>query len=402
MVRGGVYDSVGAVRIAGAAGERQASATTTSSQRRVLERYAADTWKSFVALVDARHRSAGRQYQRAYERSLALHLADQHRRLYLEHARGPRYRIIKPKEARDRIAQTLATLASWSATHAERAVLQLVRSRKPAQKLTDLARRRQHGLPVPVERRQRLAGDGADHGDQHRAAATQTRPRAIVDEHGLRLLLRSGGRPVARRLLGRDAAARLLYRTDNYRGRGPNVYYTCHHYGSLNTEPRIASYIAIAKDGVPATHYFKMWRTFPDTCDWSWQEMKPERRDAHLPGRGGVRGPLHLSRHEHRADVGRQHVRGADGAAVRARGGVGRAQLGRQPPAVRSGADRAWPRGSRIRLLGLFAVQQPAGGYREYGVDPIGLEPNGYASDQERTSSTMASATRRGPATAGP
>jgi len=26
---------------------------------------------------------------------------------------------------------------------------------------------------------------------------------------------------------------------------------------------------------VPPTHYFKMWRTFPDTCDWSWPEMQP-------------------------------------------------------------------------------------------------------------------------------
>ena len=34
---------------------------------------------------------------------------------------------------------------------------------------------------------------------------------------------------------------------------------------------------------------------------------------------------------------------------------------------------------------GFSPANNPAGGYREYGVDPIGLEPNGYASDQERT-----------------
>ena len=48
------------------------------------------------------------------------------------------------------------------------------------------------------------------------------------------------------------------------------------HYDILNTEPRIASYIGIAMGSIPATHYFKPWRTFPNTCDWSWQEMKPE------------------------------------------------------------------------------------------------------------------------------
>jgi len=34
---------------------------------------------------------------------------------------------------------------------------------------------------------------------------------------------------------------------------------------------------------------------------------------------------------------------------------------------------------------GFSPSNNPAGGYREYGVDAIGLEPNGYSSDQKRT-----------------
>jgi hypothetical protein len=34
---------------------------------------------------------------------------------------------------------------------------------------------------------------------------------------------------------------------------------------------------------------------------------------------------------------------------------------------------------------GFSPSNNPSGGYREYGVDPIGMEPSGYASDQERT-----------------
>ena len=34
---------------------------------------------------------------------------------------------------------------------------------------------------------------------------------------------------------------------------------------------------------------------------------------------------------------------------------------------------------------GFSPSNNPDGGYREYGVDPIGLKPDGYASDQERT-----------------
>ena len=56
---------------------------------------------------------------------------------------------------------------------------------------------------------------------------------------------------------------------------GEDVVYTGHHYGAFNTEPRIASYIGIALGQIPAVHYFGPWRTFPDTCDWSWPEQKP-------------------------------------------------------------------------------------------------------------------------------
>jgi hypothetical protein len=34
---------------------------------------------------------------------------------------------------------------------------------------------------------------------------------------------------------------------------------------------------------------------------------------------------------------------------------------------------------------GFSPSSDPAGGYREYGVDQIGMEPNGYTSDEERT-----------------
>ena len=81
----------------------------------------------------------------------------------------------------------------------------------------------------------------------------------------------------------------------NYRG-GPDVYYTCHHYGALNTEPRIASYIGIAEGQIPADALLQGWRTFPTTCDWGWQEMQPAGVTRNYLGRRRLRGPLHLPR----------------------------------------------------------------------------------------------------------
>jgi hypothetical protein len=46
-------------------------------------------------------------------------------------------------------------------------------------------------------------------------------------------------------------------------------------YDTIVSESRIASYIGIAKGELPPQHYFGTWRSFPNTCDWSWQETKP-------------------------------------------------------------------------------------------------------------------------------
>ena len=46
-------------------------------------------------------------------------------------------------------------------------------------------------------------------------------------------------------------------------------------YDTVVSESRIASYIGIANGQLPDREYFGAWRTFPDTCDWSWQETRP-------------------------------------------------------------------------------------------------------------------------------
>ena len=154
--------------------------------------------------------------------------------------------IIKPEEARERIAQTLARRQRWSAT-SRAGSFTTGTIRRPAQKLTTWPANGSTRLSVPVQRRQRLAGDGPDDGEQRRAAATRARHEAIVDEMDFGFYYD----PAAGLLRGGfwDAPPPGARSQGNYRGRGPNVFYTCHHYGSLNTEPRIASYIAIAKDG---------------------------------------------------------------------------------------------------------------------------------------------------------
>jgi hypothetical protein len=46
-------------------------------------------------------------------------------------------------------------------------------------------------------------------------------------------------------------------------------------YDTLVSESRIVDYLGIARGQLPQKAYYGRWRTFPDSCDWSWQETRP-------------------------------------------------------------------------------------------------------------------------------
>ncbi|MEV5407509.1 glucoamylase family protein [Thermopolyspora sp. NPDC052614] len=172
----------------------------------------------------------------------------------------------------------------------------------------------------------------------------------------------------------------------NYRGRGPDVFYTCHHYDTLNSETRIAGYVAMARGQVPREHYFALWRTLPDTCDFGWAEMKPT---------GPTRTYLGIPVFEGVYDYHGFKVVPTWG------GDMFEALMPDLFVPEASWGPRSWrinhPRYVRAQIhhgledakygyWGFSPASNPAGGYREYGVDALGQDTDGYTSDQERTS----------------
>jgi hypothetical protein len=171
----------------------------------------------------------------------------------------------------------------------------------------------------------------------------------------------------------------------NYRG-GETVYYTGHHYGAFNTEPRMASYLGIASEQIPQRHYFGTWRTFPNTnCDWAWTEQRAvgeyreylgvqvfegayEYRGMHMvPTWGGsmfeaLMVPLFVP----------EETWGPQSWAIN------------HPTYVQAQIEHGMEE-ANYGYWGFSPSNDPAGGYREYGVDQIGMNPDGYSSDQERT-----------------
>lgn len=171
----------------------------------------------------------------------------------------------------------------------------------------------------------------------------------------------------------------------NYLGRGPNVFYTGFHYDTTVSETRIASYIAIARRQVPPAHYFATWRTFPDGCDWAWQEQRPV---------GVTRRYLGLEVFEGAYTYrGMRIVPGWGGSMFEAlmpnmfvpeERWAPRSWGVNHPLTVRAHREHGLSEAG-YGFWGFSPASQPGGGYREYGVDAIGLNPDGYFSDVERT-----------------
>jgi hypothetical protein len=165
---------------------------------------------------------------------------------------------------------------------------------------------------------------------------------------------------------------------------GEPVVYTGHHYGAFNTEPRIASYLGIALGQIPPEHYFGGWRTFPATCDWNWQEAQPV---------GQWRSYLGV-------DVFEGAYRYGDSLVVPTWGGSmfealmvplvvpeeqwGRDSWGVTHPLYVSAQIEFGLAEAGYGYWGFSPASDPAGGYREYGVDAIGMEPAGYSADAAR------------------
>jgi hypothetical protein len=181
--------------------------------------------------------------------------------------------------------------------------------------------------------------------------------------------------------------------TGNHIGVGPDVWYTNHHYDTTVSETRITSYLGIITGQIPGAQYFAMWRTFPASCDWDWQEMQPV---------GENRTYLGVDVYEGAYTYRGMHI-------VPGWGGSMFEEL--MPDMFvpeSSWAPRSWGlnhplhvRAQREHGLidagygywGFSPCSNPAGGYREYGVDALGLAPGdhpgesgyGYFSDQEMT-----------------
>ncbi len=156
-------------------------------------------------------------------------------------------------------------------------------------------------------------------------------------------------------------------------------------YDTVVSESRIADYIGISKGELPQKEYYGRWRSFPDTCDWSWQETKPVG--------------------ETRTYFGVSVFEGAypyDGMLITPSwgGSMFEALMPSLFVPEEKWAPRSWgvnhPLTVRAQIFhglqeakygywGFSPSNIPEGGYDAYGVDGIGMNPDGGYSNEDHT-----------------
>ncbi len=156
-------------------------------------------------------------------------------------------------------------------------------------------------------------------------------------------------------------------------------------YDTIVSESRIASYIGIAEGQIPERHYFGPWRTFPDSCDWSWQEQRPYGITQDYLGESVFEGAYPYD--------GTSVVPGWGGSAFEdlmpalfvpeEDWGAGSWRINH--PVTVNAQEHHGLVEADYGYWGFSPANIPEGGYREYGVDAVGMNPTGYASDAANT-----------------
>jgi hypothetical protein len=169
----------------------------------------------------------------------------------------------------------------------------------------------------------------------------------------------------------------------HYRPDDPSKSPCC--YDTVVSESRIVDYIGIGRGQLPQKEYFGRWRTFPDTCDYSFQEMKPVGSWRRYFGVDVFEGAYEYA--------GTRLVPSWGGSMFEA-----------LMPALfvpeERWAPRSWGENHPLTVRaqihhglveagygywGFSPANRPEGDYGVWGVDGAGMDPNGMPSNEDNT-----------------
>ncbi|MEU4426531.1 glucoamylase family protein [Actinoplanes sp. NPDC024001] len=159
------------------------------------------------------------------------------------------------------------------------------------------------------------------------------------------------------------------------------VWFTCNHYDITVTEPRIATYLGIGAGQIPPTAYFDTMRTLPDSCDYAWQEMRPSGFTTTHLGRTVYEGSYRYRGITFVPSWGGDMFEALMPDLFVPEAQWGPRSWGRNHPATVAAQIEHGLHDARYGAWGFSPASNPFGGYAVYGVDAMGMDTDGYPSD---------------------
>jgi hypothetical protein len=156
-------------------------------------------------------------------------------------------------------------------------------------------------------------------------------------------------------------------------------------YNTIVSESRIASLIGITKGELPPRHYFGAFRAFPESCERAWTETRPvgftrayygwQTYDGAFPYNGTLITP----------SWGGSMFEALMPALFVPEETWAPGSWGSNHPLTVAAQIHHGMTEAGYGYWGFSPANVPEGGYRAYGVDGIGSDPSGYPSNNDRT-----------------
>ncbi|HEY6891467.1 MAG TPA: glucoamylase family protein [Solirubrobacter sp.] len=156
-------------------------------------------------------------------------------------------------------------------------------------------------------------------------------------------------------------------------------------YDTVVSESRIVDYIGIGRGQLPQKEYFGRWRTFPDTCNYSFQEQKPTGVTRTYFGVDVYEGAYTYA--------GNKLVPSWGGSMFEAlmpslfvpeEKWAPNSWGGNHPATVRAQIYHGMTEAG-YGYWGFSPANKPEGNYGAWGVDGAGMDPNGMPSNEDNT-----------------
>jgi hypothetical protein len=156
-------------------------------------------------------------------------------------------------------------------------------------------------------------------------------------------------------------------------------------YDTVVSESRIVDYIGISKGELPRKEYYGRWRSFPDTCDYSWQETRPAGFTRLYDGVPVYDGSYPYGSTRLTPSWGGSMFEALMPSLFVPEETWGAGSWRENHPYT---VDAQIDHGLNVAQYGVWGFSPsntPEGGYGAYGVDAAGMDPNGMASNEDGT-----------------